>query len=97
MRVTIKEAIQKKQVLLILYKGLPRMIEAYICGKNSTGQEFVRGYQIGGTSCTDDIGWKILDMKKIQAAIEIPEHHFAKPRQGYVRNDPVITTVYAQV
>lgn len=93
----IKEAIKKKQILMVCYKGLPRMIEAYVYGANSAGREFVRGYQIGGTSCTDEFGWKILDIKKIQAVTVIPEQHFAKPRQGYVKNDPFITTVYAQV
>jgi hypothetical protein len=93
----IKEAIKKKQVLMVCYKGLPRIIEVYVYGTNSAGREFVRGYQIGGTSCTDEVGWKILDIKKIQAVAVIPDQHFAKPRQGYAKNDPVITTVYAQV
>jgi len=93
----IKEAIKNKQALLVCYKGLPRIIEAHIVGANSAGQEFVRGYQVGGTSCTEEVGWKLLDIKKIQAVINIPDQHFAKSRQGYGRNDPVITTVYAQV
>jgi hypothetical protein len=93
----INEAILNKQVLLVLYKGLPRLFEAYILGKNAKGQTFVRGYQTGGTSCTEEVGWKLLELKKIQAVTVIPDQHFAKPRQGYIKNDPVITTVYAQV
>ncbi|MFZ6773241.1 hypothetical protein ACO0LB_11055 [Undibacterium sp. SXout7W] len=93
----IQEAIKNKQVLMVCYKGLPRMIEAHIVGANSAGQEFVRGYQVGGTSCTEEVGWKLLDIQKIQAITVIPDQHFAKPRQGYGRSDPVITTVYAQV
>lgn len=93
----IKEAIKNKQTLMICYKGLPRIIEAHVFGANSAGHEFVRGYQIGGASCTDEVGWKLLDIRKIQAVTIIPDQHFAKPRQGYVRNDPAITTVYAQV
>ena len=93
----IKEAIEYKQTLLVCYKGLPRIIEAHIVGANSAGQEFVRGYQVGGTSCTEEVGWKLLDIRKIQAVTAIHDQHFAKPRQGYVKNDPVITTIYAQV
>ena len=93
----IQESIKNRQVLMVCYKGLPRIIEAHIVGANSAGQEFIRGYQVGGTSCTEQVGWKLLDMKKIQAVTVIHDQHFAKPRQGYVKNDPVITTVYAQV
>ena len=93
----IKEAIKNKQVLMVCYKGLPRIIEAHIVGASSAGREFVRGYQVGGTSCTEDVGWKLFDMGKIQAITPIANQHFAKPRQGYRRSDPVIITVYAQV
>jgi hypothetical protein len=93
----IKNAILNKQTILILYKGLPRILEPYILGANSAGKEFVRGYQIGGTSCTQGHGWKILDISKIQVVTPIPNQYFPQPRQGYVRKDPVITTVYASV
>jgi hypothetical protein len=62
-------------------------------------QESIKNRQVlvGGTSCTEEVGWKLLDMKKIQAVTVIHDQHFAKPRQGYVKSDPVITTIYAQV
>jgi hypothetical protein len=80
---------------MICYKGLPRIIEAHVYGANSAGQEFVRGYQIGGTSCTDEVGWKLLDIRKSKLSLSFLTSIL--PNQGNVRNDPAITTVYAQV
>lgn len=94
---TIKEAIQNKQMVLVLYKGLPRIMEVYILGANSAGKEFLRGYQTGGASCTEEYGWKILDVSKIQVVTPIPDQYFPHPRKGYLRSDPVITTIYARV
>lgn len=93
----IKNAVKKKQVLMICYKGLPRMVEAYIYGANRNGKEYIRGFQIGGTSCTEEVGWKMFDVSQIQAMTVIPQQHFANARKGYAKTDPVITTVYAQV
>ncbi|MBC3937083.1 hypothetical protein H8K47_17135 [Undibacterium sp. CY7W] len=93
----IKSAIEIQQKLLILYKGIPRVIEPYIVGTNASGKIFLRAYQIGGESCTDEIGFKLFEVGKVQAVTVIPNLFFAKPKHGYKKIDPVITTVYARV
>lgn len=92
---TIKDAIKNKQLLVVVYKGLPRIIEPHIVGAATNGNEYVRGFQTGGTSCTDGYGWKIMDLKNIQLISRLPNQFFSKARNDFIRNDPVIKTVYA--
>lgn len=94
---TIKDAIKNKQLLVVVYKGLPRLIEPHIVGSAANGNEYVRGFQTGGTSCTDEYGWKIMDLKKIQMVSLLPNQFFPSKRDDFNRNDPVITTVYAML
>lgn len=94
---TITNAIRTKQTILVLYKGLPRIVEPHIFGKSATGAEFVRCYQTGGLSCSKDLGWRLFDIDKIQAITAIHEFHFSTPRADYIANDPVIKTVYAKL
>jgi hypothetical protein len=56
----------------VVYKGLPRIIEPHIVGSAANGNEYVRGFQTRGTSCTDEYGWKIMDLKKIQMVSLLP-------------------------
>jgi hypothetical protein len=91
----IKDAINHKQILVIVYKGFPRIIEPHIFGAAANGNEYVRGFQTGGTSCTEEYGWKIMDLKKIQMVSLLPNQFFPKERNDFTRNDPVIKNVYA--
>lgn len=91
----IKDAIKHKQILVVVYKGLPRIIEPHIVGAAANGNEYVRGFQTGGTSCTDKYGWKIMNLKEIQMVSLLPNQFFPNERNDFNRNDPLITTVYA--
>lgn len=94
---TIIDAIKHKQMLVVVYKGLPRIIEPHIVGAAPNGNEYVRAFQTGGTSCTDEYGWKIMSLEKIQMASLLPNQFFSDARKDFTRNDPLITTVYATV
>jgi hypothetical protein len=91
----IIDAIKNKQMLVVVYKGLPRIIEPHIVGAAKNGNEYLRCFQTGGTSCTDEYGWKIMDLKKIQMVSLLPNQFFPNARTDFIRNDPVITTVHA--
>ena len=93
----IRKAIQHKQKILIMYKGLPRILEPHIYGLAKNGTTFIRGYQVGGESCSTDLGWRILDVTKLQAITPIENQYFAKARKDFATNDPIITTVYAAI
>ncbi len=92
---TIIDAIKQKQVLVVVYKGLPRILEPHIVGAAANGNQYVRGFQTGGTSCTDEYGWKIMNLEKIQMVSFLPNQFFPNMRNDFTRNDPVITTIYA--
>ncbi|MDF1486164.1 hypothetical protein PY257_13400 [Ramlibacter sp. H39-3-26] len=94
---TIIDAIKNKQMLVVVYKGLPRIIEPHIVGTAANGNEYVRGFQTGGTSCTDGYGWKIMNTEKIQMVSLLPNQFFPNARKDFTRNDPLITTAYATV
>ena len=92
---TIKDAIKNKQILIVVYKGLPRIIEPHIVGSATNGNEYVRGFQTGGTSSTNDYGWKIMNLKQIQLVSLLPNQFFSKARSEFIKNDSVIKNVYA--
>ena len=92
----IRKAIQHKQKILIMYKGLPRVFEPHVYGAAKNGTTFIRGYQVGGESTSSDLGWRILDVNKIQAITLIENQYFENGRKGYAA-DPLITTVYAAI
>ncbi|MDP3193200.1 hypothetical protein [Rhodoferax sp.] len=91
----IKYAIKNKQMLVLVYKGLPRIIEPHIVGSATNGNEYVRGFQTGGTSSTNDYGWKIMNLKQIQLVSLLPNQFFSKARSEFIKNDSVIKNVYA--
>jgi len=92
---TIIDAIKNKQMLVVVYKGLPRIIEPHIVGAAANGNEYVRGFQTGGTSCTDEYGWKIMSLEKIQMVSLLPNQFFPNARNDFTKIDPVIENVYA--
>lgn len=82
-------------MLVLVYKGLPRIIEPHIVGSATNGNEYVRGFQTGGTSSTNDYGWKIMNLKQIQLVSLLPNQFFSKARSEFIKNDSVIKNVYA--
>lgn len=92
---TIIDAIKHKQRLVVVYKGLPRIIEPHIVGAAKNGNEYLRCFQTGGTSCTDEYGWKIMNLENIQLVSLLPNQYFPNARYDFNRNDPVITNIHA--
>jgi len=91
----INYAIKDKQILVVVYKGLPRIIEPHIVGAAKNGNEYLRCFQTGGTSCTDEYGWKIMNFENIQLVSLLPNQYFPNARYDFNRNDPVITNIHA--
>lgn len=92
---TIIDAIKHKQKIVVVYKGLPRIIEPHIVGAAANNNEYVRGFQTDGTSCTEEYGWKLMNLQAIQMVSILPNQFFPRARNDFKRNDPLITTVYA--
>jgi hypothetical protein len=90
----INKAIKEKQILVVAYKGLPRIIEPHIVGSAKNGNEYLRCFQTGETSCTDEYGWKIMNLENIQLVSLLPNRYFPNARDDFNRNDPVITNIH---
>lgn len=82
-------------MLVVVYKGMPRIIEPHIIGAAVNGSEYVRGFQTGGTSSTCDYGWKVMELSKIQLTSFLPNQFFSKARNDFNKNDSLIKTIYA--
>ena len=60
----ICDAIENKRLLAFNYNGLPREIEPHAHGISLAGKEVVRGYQTGGHSSSEPLGWRLWMWRK---------------------------------
>jgi len=51
-------------------------VEPHCHGTGADGHELVRGFQVGGTGRSGDLGWKLFDGRDI-AGLEVLEQRFA--------------------
>lgn len=59
------QAIASRRLLAFVYDGHPRVAEPHCHGTGAEGQDFMRAYQIGGTSASGELGWKLFDMARM--------------------------------
>lgn len=61
------EAISKREVVRLTYRGVSRLIEPYLHGFASDGTEMIMGYQRdGGSSSGQRSGWKAMRVGQIE-------------------------------
>lgn len=89
-------AIHSRRCVRFRYRSGTRVVEPYAFGVNSGGVPILRGYQIGGESISRAKGWKLFRVKEISDLVLL-DQRFASPRDGYMRNDPAMTMVYAEL
>ena len=93
----IADAIRSQNVLTFNYHGHPRVVEPHTYGIDQKGHNALRAYQIGGTSDSGRIpSFRIFHESEI-VALSVSEQKFAGRRPGYVANDPLFATIYAQL
>lgn len=82
------EAIKNRRLVQFSYDGHPRRVVPAAHGSHvTTGNEVLRGYQIGGTSSSREIPlWDLFLVGKIVDA-EILDEGFAEDPPGFVRGD----------
>lgn len=91
----IIKAIQEQKLLRLSYDGGTRLVEPYVYGACET-HELLRAYQVSGHSASRATGWKLFRVEEI-TDLAILDQRFAEPRHGYMRNDPCMEVVYAEV
>jgi predicted DNA-binding transcriptional regulator YafY len=92
----IYTAIHKRSLLRFYYEPGDRIVEPYAYGVGDGGRELLRGYQRVGQSRSAEEGWKLFHVDEIQDVV-ILEGTFEAPRIGYMRNDPSMTKIYAEL
>lgn len=97
MDLTIKAAIENKQLLLLQYKGYSRTVEPHAYGIDKDQIQKLRCYQVaGGSASCEPAGWKILNVADIWT-LNVTETRFVRARDGYKRDDKAMQQIYAQL
>ncbi len=86
----IINAIKNKNLIQFEYDKIKRTIEPYCYGTTATGNEALRGFQIG-----EKTAWKLFDLTKA-SSIQVLSEVF-KQRKDYKPGDKVINTVISQI
>jgi hypothetical protein len=97
MNADICTAIHVRKLLRITYRGGARVVEPYAYGTDAGGAEILRGYQISGHSESGaSRAWKLFRVGEI-GEVQVLDETFARPRKGYMRNDPSMTSIYCEI
>lgn len=89
-------AIRSRRCVRFRYRNGERIVEPYAFGINAGGTPVLRGYQIGGESTSRAKGWKLFRVDEI-ADLTLLDQRFAGSRQGYMRNDPAMAMICAEL
>jgi hypothetical protein len=96
MNLLIAAAIENRRLLKLAYSAGNRIVEPHIYGVDGDDREFLRCYQVGGESASQERqGWKLLRDDEIRH-VEVLDVGFV-PRADYNPADPTIRRVYARV
>ncbi len=94
---TITQAIKQHRVLAVVYDGDKRMVEPYVYGINSAGNEALSCYQIAGISSSGKPeGWKMLLISKV-GTVMMTERTFVPRTSPSPWGDKPMRQVFAQV
>jgi len=97
MNQTIVKAIKERLLLELTYNGFRRTVEPHAYGATKTGYEKLTCYQVKGShSSLKPHDWDYFDVSKIMT-LTLLEDSFSGVRPGYKRDDPRMTTIYAQL
>jgi len=98
MRRDICTAIDSKKVLSFYYNGGTRFVESFCYGiHRSTGNEVLRGYQIGGYSESEEsVGWKLFRVDEI-SKLTITGKDFKGVREHYNPNDRIMKKIICRI
>jgi hypothetical protein len=92
----ICDAIRDQRVLELRYHGYSRTVEPHSYGRDKSGDEILRCYQIsGGSESGERIGWKLLKIRDA-FSIYVTTDSFT-PRPQYRRNDKAMEYLFCQL
>lgn len=87
MLTTIKNAIERRERLVIHYFPGRRIIEPHALGYSAAGDILLRAYQTEGESASGEHEhWKLFRVDRMERVVSAFEN-FDAPREGYKEND----------
>lgn len=96
MKAEITEAIAKHNLLELRYHGYSRTVEPHAYGRDKSGDEVLRCYQInGGSESGERVGWKLLKVADV-FSIQALKQSFS-PRSEYKRDDKAMGYIFSQL
>jgi hypothetical protein len=91
----ICQAIACRRLLAFDYQGHHRVVEPYCHGTGRAGQDFLRAFQISGTSASGPLGWKLFDLAHV-SNLRVLEKQFAG-RADYRAEDKAMHPLHCRV
>jgi hypothetical protein len=96
MNAEISEAIANHHLLELRYHGYSRTVEPHAYGRDKSGDEVLRCYQIsGGSESGERVGWKLLKVADV-FSIQTLKQSFSQ-RSEYKRDDKAMGYIFSQL
>jgi hypothetical protein len=93
----ICEAILRKRLLQFSYRNHTRIVEPHILGRETTANEILSAYLVGGYSeSRKEPYWRSYFLSDL-THLEMLDQTFSAPREGYNPNDPKMVKVYCRL
>lgn len=94
----LDDAIEQRREIEFAYEGLPRIVQPAAHGiHKTTGNEILRGYQVGGASSSRPLpDWRIYLVSKIQSLV-VSERTFLNEPPDYKSDDSAMQTIFSQL
>lgn len=89
-------AIEKKLIIELRYHGYARIVEPHAYGRDKSGEEILRCYQVsGGSESGEREGWKLLKIRDIFSIHDVKKSF--TQRQNYKKNDKAMEYMFCQI
>lgn len=96
MKSELLEAIDTQNVVELRYHGYARTVEPHAYGRDKSGEEILRCFQVsGGSESGERTGWKLLKVAEVYS-IHVEKNVF-QARDGYRRNDKAMGYIFSQL
>jgi predicted DNA-binding transcriptional regulator YafY len=92
----LSSAIHGHRCIQFHYRGDTRIVEPCAFGVDASGAPILRAFEVGGEGDPHGRGWALFHVDEI-ADLSILGRTFAAPPDGYMRNDPAMTKIYAEL